>query len=187
MIIDTNFILTFLVILTWVFFLSVMFFPEKSDETKDRSEDVSDENEECEFSNEINEPENVSDIGVVIIDENEKEISEDKTLETIEEVTIADKNDNDIEFFNNDVSGIFPVNGSGILYTDENKAFKSFILDKPLKSFYDNRLYVDGEMKDRQFLKPIKHNSSDISSFYKFFAFAKLYCDITIIFNIKYA
>ena len=73
--------------------------------------------------------------------------------------------------FNNDLSTILEqLPPSGIMYEEQNRELQQNdeLTDKPMKSLYDDRLYINGDYQERAFLEPVKYTSKNISSFYDF-------------------
>ena len=155
MLVDLNSVLVVLVLLTWVFFLSAMLFPDSNEENVERLKEKQEQHDLLQN-----------------IEKNLKELQKMETEcknETETEIE-TEPETQETEFFNNDVSTIAPMNASGILYDEQNDVFSKETKNKPLNNLFDERLYHNEYFYDRQFLKPVEYSSKNINSFYKFLA-----------------
>ena len=109
MLVDLNSVLVVLVLLTWVFFLSAMLFPDSNEENVERLK----EKQEQQYL-------------LQNIEKNLKELQKMET-ECKNETNLQPETKiepEETEFFNNDVSTIAPMNASGILYDEQNDVQK---------------------------------------------------------------
>ena len=158
MLVDLNSVLVVLVLLTWVFFLSAMLFPDSNEENVERLK----EKQEQQY----------------LLQNIEKNLKELQKMETEcknetdlqPETETEPEKQEETEFFNNDVSTIAPMNASGILYDEQNDVFSKETKIEPLNNLFDERLYNNEYFYDRQFLKPVEYSSKNINSFYNFLA-----------------
>ena len=167
MIVDLNSILVFLVLLTWVFVLSVMLFPDSKADCIERLKEK--QEQQCLLQNIVKNLKEINEIETKKI-EIQQEPEPEPELEPEPEEVKENENKTETEFFNNDVSTIVPMNASGILYEEQNDAFSHETKNKKLNSLFDERLYNNEYFYDRQFLKPVEYSSKNINSFYDFLA-----------------
>ena len=155
MLVDLNSVLVVLVLLTWVFFLSAMLFPDSNEENIERLKEKQEQHDLLQ-----NIEKNLKELQKMETEcKNETNLQPETKIEPEE-----------TEFFNNDVSTIAPMNASGILYDEQNDVFSKETKNKPLNNLFDERLYHNEYFYDRQFLKPVEYSSKNINSFYKFLA-----------------
>ena len=164
MLVDLNSVLVVLVLLTWVFFLSSMLFPDTNEESVELLKEKQEQHDLLQ-----NIEKNLKELHKMETEcKNEMNLHpENETDETEEE---KESNDTETEYFNNDVSTIAPMNASGILYDEQNDVFSKETKNKPLNTLFDERLYNNEYFYDRQFLKPVEYSSKNINSFYNFLA-----------------